>query len=246
MFDIPSTRWPVPTTQRSKWLAAWFVVLACAVFYGVPPVVSGQHATSLNLSSWERAIPYWPYSVWAYVAQYPLLVAVYAVCQDQNRMGRFLYASCMVQALAGLVFMFYPVRYPRPPMPQTWQLDALTAALVQGVRSVDAPLNCLPSLHVTSCLLCIWMAADQSRAWRLGVALVAIASMASTLTFKQHYFVDLAAAVPLAALGWWLAGQMTSGKLRVGALQQVNAPERGNSCPAIGARPQTPAQRPTH
>ena len=199
----------MPTTTRSKWLAAGFVVLACAVFYSVPPVISGQQATTLNLSAWEQAIPYWPYSVWAYVAQYPLLIAVYAACKDAQRCGRFLYAAFMVQALAGLVFVLYPLRYPRPPMPQAWQLDTLTAALVQGVRSVDAPLNCLPSLHVTSCLLCIWMAADQPRAWRMGVALVAIASVASTLTFKQHYFVDLVAAVPLAALGWWIAGRMT-------------------------------------
>lgn len=190
-----------------KWPGALLAALGCGLLYSLPAALTASRAVTLPLLAWEQAIPFWPVTVWAYVAQYPLLVAVYARCRDLHRCRRFLRAALGVQALAALAYLAWPLRYPRPALPAELPLDALTAALVRGVLTVDAPLNCCPSLHVTSCLLCVWMSAGESRAWRGGVAVVALASMASTLTFKQHYAMDLLAAVPLAAAGWWLAGR---------------------------------------
>jgi membrane-associated phospholipid phosphatase len=79
---------------------------------------------------------------------------------------------------------------------------------MQWVRTIDAPVNCCPSLHVSSCLLCLWLLGFERRARALAVGAVALASIVSTLTFKQHYAIDILAGALLATFGWRLAGVM--------------------------------------
>lgn len=191
-----------------KALAGVLVALACALLYALPSTLTLQRAVTIDVPAWERAIPFVPLSVWPYLAQYPLLLWAYFACHDALRCTRFLLAVLIVQASAAFAYLLLPLRYPRELYPATADTDALTLAAMDWVRRIDAPVNCCPSLHVTSCLLCLWLVGFERRrlAWAVGV--VALASIASTLTFKQHYAIDIPAGVLLAAAGWRLAGAL--------------------------------------
>jgi membrane-associated phospholipid phosphatase len=193
-------------TTPQKLAAGLLAIAACAVFYMVPSALTLQRATEIGMPGWERAIPYIPQTVWPYLAQYPLLAVAYLGCRDLALCTRFIYAVVIVQASAALVFLLAPLRYPRELHQAPASTDAWTMALADWVRSIDAPVNCCPSLHVTSCILSMCLVGLRPTALSIGCGAVALASMASTLTFKQHYAIDLAAGVLLAALGWWLAG----------------------------------------
>lgn len=226
---------PVLTRPAQKLPAGLLVALACALLYTVPSTLTRQRAVEIGQTAWEQAIPYIPQTVWPYLAQYPLLLVAFFGTRDLLRCTRFLYAVLIVQALAALVFLAMPLRYAReahvaPPGTDTW-----TLALAEWVRRIDAPVNCLPSLHVTSVLLCIWLTGFQ-RPWRaLFVGAVGLASIASTLTFKQHYAVDLLAGLLLAALGWRLAAAATASHPPPAA-----SPAHG---PAASGRPESPRDR---
>ena len=65
----------------------------------------------------------------------------------------------------------------------------------------------MPSLHVTSGLLCMALVGRQRTPLAFAVGAVAFASIVSTLTFKQHYAIDLPAGALYAAFAWWAAGR---------------------------------------
>ncbi|MCE2946050.1 MAG: phosphatase PAP2 family protein [bacterium] len=198
---------PLLRTRTGKYAAALLVALACAALYILPGRIAAGHAQVIALFDWERRIPWIPQTVWPYLAQYPLLVASYASCRDLVRCTRFLYAVLLAQAVAALLFVAWPLRYPREAFAAAWPPDALTAAVAGWVRAIDAPVNCLPSLHVTSCLFCMLLVGAGRTPGKVACHAVALASIASTLTFKQHYAIDLPAGAALALAAWWLAGR---------------------------------------
>ena len=200
---------PLPVNIRQKWFAGACAVLACAALYTTAAALSRARAVPLNVFEWEQAIPFWSITVWTYLAQYPLLLLAFGQCRDLPRCGRFLYAALLMQAWAAMIYLAYPVRAPRPDLTQLRELDRLSAWLVRGVHTIDAPVNCLPSLHVSSCLLCLWLIAGESRPFVRAFALASLICIASTLTFKQHYVVDLLLGAVLAAAAWGLAGKLT-------------------------------------
>jgi hypothetical protein len=209
MASKPMPELPRLTRTWHKLPAGLLAAALCALFYAAPAALTAQRAVALPLFDWERAIPYLPGSAWAYVAQYPLLLLAYFGTPDLARCTRFLVAAVLVQAMAALVFLAWPVRYPRESLAAPAGDGGWTRALVDALHRIDAPVNCLPSLHVTSCLLCLWLVGRDRRWLTALVAVVSGATVASTLTFKQHYAVDLLAAVPVAAGGWWLAGRLS-------------------------------------
>ncbi len=101
-----------------------------------------------------------------------------------------------------LCFLLWPTEYPRELYPLPGTTSALGAALVHFVRSTDAPVNCLPSLHVCTVTLCV-LALRGSR-WFRPAAVAALPLAASTLTFKQHYVVDAVTGAALGCVAWWL------------------------------------------
>jgi membrane-associated phospholipid phosphatase len=116
-----------------------------------------------------------------------------------------LYALAFCQILAAGIYMLAPLRFPREAFAlpaDTWSLNRQATAFW---HAIDAPVNCLPSLHVTTALLCLWAFNDEPlRPYRAAALLLAALTIASTLTFKQHYVVDLLGGALLAALGWTL------------------------------------------
>jgi len=204
MLEAPP---PAPwlATPGRKALAGLLVALVCALLYALPSALTLQRAVLIDVPAWERAIPFLPLSVWPYVAQYPLLLWAYFGCRDARRCARFLLAVLVVQASAALAYLLLPLRYPRELHQAAADTDTLTRAAVQWVRTIDAPVNCCPSLHVSSCLLCLWLTGFERLPRALALGSVALASIASTLTFKQHYAIDIAAGALLAAFGWRLA-----------------------------------------
>lgn len=199
---------PLLANQRQKIAFGALAAIICAVLYAAPSRLAVGRATLFGLTDWESGIPYVPLTVWIYLAQFPLLVAAYLGCDSLIRCTRFLYAVVVVQALAAAVFVIMPLRYPRELHVASIGTDPLTRALADWVRGIDPPVNCFPSLHVTSCLLAMLLVGVERTPRAFAYGTIAVASMASTLTFKQHYAIDLLAGVLLAAAGWWVAGRL--------------------------------------
>jgi len=193
---------PVIGSTAQHFTAAVATVLVCAAMYFVPQHWRFAEPVELPLTRVDRAVPFWPLSGLVYFGAFVFLLATFLALRERATATRFLYASLLAQ-LGGMVcFLWWPTEYPRALYPLPASASALGAALVHYVRSTDAPLNCLPSLHVSTVTLCA-LALRGTRWW--GAATVAaLVFAASTLTFKQHYFVDALAGAALGYIAWWI------------------------------------------
>ena len=166
--------------------------------YWLPQYWHRGEPALLPLTTVDRAIPFWPVSGVLYFGAFVLLLLTFiALRTDRERATRFLYACLFAQVLGMLCFLLWPTAYPRELYPLPASASRLGAALAVWCRSNDLALNCLPSLHVSTVVICV-LALRGSR-WFLPALLAGVPLALSTLTFKQHYVLDVVAG---AALGW--------------------------------------------
>ena len=157
-------------------------------------------ATVLPLSRIDLAVPLIPETVWIYLSNYALVLFAFVLCRDPRR---FAVAGFSVIGVSVLVQWLWPVAFPR----ELYPIDpagGLSAAALVMLRSIDAPVSCLPSLHVgltsVSALALgrsppAWHPVAVTRVFFIWVGAVAF----STLTVKQHYAVDVLGGLLLAA-----------------------------------------------
>jgi membrane-associated phospholipid phosphatase len=201
MASMPtsSLHLPAVATPGAKYAAGAACLLLAAALYLLPNRAPLLAPLTLPLTAIDTAVPFWPASGWAYAAVYLLLAWTFVELRDFAQASRFLYACLFAQALAAAVFIACPTAYPRELFPVPEDTHPLNAALVEFWRWLDAPVNCLPSLHVAVTVLCL---AQRKRS--LAVVAVGVALCLSTLTFKQHYAVDLLAGLALGAASYAL------------------------------------------
>ena len=196
---------PVLPSPGWKYAAGVVVALCAAALYLVPNRMAGGDAVMLPLTAADRLIPFWPWTGWIYASVYAFLAIAFVGMRDLAVASRFLYACLFAQLVAAAVFVAFPTVYPRELFPLPYGAAANDAALVGFWRSLDTPANCFPSLHVSTCVLCLAACeAGPLRRFRHVAGVVAVLLVASTLTFKQHFVVDLVGGVALGLASYWI------------------------------------------
>ena len=159
----------------------------------------GFHILSLAV---EEKIPFLPFSFLIYASLF--ITPFYLVLilkKPQEFTAAFL---CFILAIwiSKMIWLFYPVQYHlRPTLPLA------TSGLIFWIQffyQMDgAALNCFPSLHVTFAFLFFYLAYTFHRKLTWHLLIYATLVSLSTLTFKQHYVLDILGGVGLAT-GLWL------------------------------------------
>jgi membrane-associated phospholipid phosphatase len=158
----------------------------------------------LPLSTVDQSIPFIPETVWIYISDYLFCFIVYVLCKNLINLNKYLYAFLALQAGSILIFLLWPTTYPRELFPLPSSLDGLTYQAFQMLRKADTPMNCCPSLHVSSVYLCSFNFLKEQREkfrWFLGWA---TAVAISTLTTKQHYLIDVVTGLAIALASYWI------------------------------------------
>ena len=140
------------------------------------------------LYDWEKSIPFLPWTVFFYLLAYiQVIFAIYLV--DEQNLKKTLRGILGLIAFHGLFFFFYPTSYPRPPFPA--DMSPLSNLGYSLIIFLDNPNNCFPSLHVAVSLLSALIIWKKSLMIRITSLIVTILTIVSTLTLKQHFFVDI-------------------------------------------------------
>lgn len=192
---------PLARDTRGLFIAAVTTVLLCAAMYMIPQHWHWREPALLPMTALDRAIPFWPASGLLYFGAFVFLLLTFTTLwPDRERASRFLYVSVVAQTVGMLCFLLWPTTYPRDlyPLPES---SGWGVALASWCRSHDAAVNCLPSLHVSTATICV-VALRGSR-WFLPAMLAAVPLALSTLTFKQHYVVDVIAGLALGLFSTW-------------------------------------------
>lgn len=158
--------------------------------------------TELPYTRLDALVPFVPELLPIYVGYLPLYWWTVIRSENDREVNRIWYAA-QVQLLLSLVFFVaFPVRMPveRFYGPEPFGLaDALW-------RWFDAPNNCFPSLHVSSCLLLLQFNWHRPHRWFFAGASLAV--IASTVLVKQHYVVDALGGCLVYLASRWFLGRL--------------------------------------
>lgn len=153
----------------------------------------------LELFPWERELSLLPWTIWIYTALYPFLLYMALNIKENINFNRLAYAFILLTIISCTVFFVFPTIYPREFFPIPFEND-LTHKVFKLLRMIDKPVNCLPSLHIGTAFLTTFAMLHESKIKGILGLIYSVAMSYSTLTTKQHYIVDIIAALILVSI----------------------------------------------
>ena len=160
--------------------------------------------TYLTLLWIDQLIPFLPNTVLIYVSEFFLFWAVYILSKDLTNANKYLYTFMTIQFVSCMIFWIWPTTFPRHLFPLPENLNAITYTIFSKLRVADSPASCAPSLHVSSCYVASFVFLNEQRRklpfFFLWASLIAF----STLTTKQHYFIDVILGFLMAVITYWI------------------------------------------
>lgn len=201
---------PLFVTRQNKYrvgLLLWFYAALIYLTSNHFPILEPQ---LLPMSRLDRAIPFLPNTVWIYLSEYLFFITIYLSARDMVNLNKYVYSFIALQTTSVLIFVLWPTTFPRELFPLPEDLNAPTYFIFSALRQLDTPVNCCPSLHVSSVFLSSFIFLDEQQKkfplfffWGAAIAL-------STLTTKQHYFVDVLSGLFMAILFYWIFHKLVS------------------------------------
>jgi membrane-associated phospholipid phosphatase len=115
------------------------------------------------------------------------------------------YSMLIATLVSTACFMLYPTQIARVPLN-----SADVGEMLRGLLYlIDSPTNCFPSLHVALAILSAIFISRENRVFGKIAVCWALLVIVSTLTVKQHYFVDVIGGVVVAAFSYALVSAKT-------------------------------------
>lgn len=187
----------LPAVPRNK---IWFFAAASYVVFAVLYTLTGNlHLRPpLVLLPWriDNLIPFIDWTVWIYHSQFFFLAFNIALLKEKENMSRVFYALNLASLLSFLIFLFYPTTIPRTPQNDV----GLTTRAFALLYTLDAPTNCFPSLHISLAGLSALGVVQEHKKLGALVCLWMLLISVSTMTTKQHYFIDVIGGLGVASI----------------------------------------------
>jgi membrane-associated phospholipid phosphatase len=168
-----------------------FVVFlaAYALFYILPNLHPNSPPAYLPMLRIDEMIPFEPATFLIYLSIYGMFIFTPFFIKDMetfNALSRRMFATLFI---CGAFFLFFPTTYPRPEYPDTH--SAVINFCMWLVGSADTPNNCFPSLHVAGTGVTTYTIKNQGKKMFRLYVIWTLAIFVSTVTTKQHYFIDV-------------------------------------------------------
>lgn len=197
-------RLPILVHKEHRLLAGLLIFGAAAILYLTSNHFHIFRPRLLPLSRIDVAVPFTPQTVWLYVSEYLYAAVIYCSYRDTLNLNKAIYAVFSLLVTCVLVFWLWPTTISRDLFPLPDNLDPVTWHVFAALRRVDSPANCFPSFHVGSVFLACFILSNESRRKFLFFLVWATAISLSTLTVKQHYFVDVVSGFSLAVVFYFV------------------------------------------
>jgi membrane-associated phospholipid phosphatase len=175
-------------------LAAAYLIL----FYALTNYYPLRQPRTLVSFGFESRIAMRPSTCWVYLSYFVLLLYTGLRLRRLEWTPRAVRAVAVAVTLSGIVFLFYPTTMIRPPIHGA----GVSAEALRWLRTLDPPNNCFPSMHVAMAFLCLLLLMVANRRTGILVLPWAVAIAVSTLTTKQHYFLDIVGGLAVAGISF--------------------------------------------
>jgi membrane-associated phospholipid phosphatase len=150
----------------------------------------------------DRYILLSPIWIYGYILYYPFSIFGYLVLIFSSQAIPFFVAN-MIATFSGYLFWWiFPNGTRRPPLPT--HLSTLSLHITRYIYNKDGDTNACPSAHVYHAMIVTWYLTLIFPSHTLLFLIICTIICISTLTTKQHYFVDVPAGMALATLSIYL------------------------------------------
>lgn len=178
--------------KDKKAVALVLSYVSCILGY---KIINSLPAQGTNITTpLDDKIPFIQYFVIPYYSWYILVAFSFFYIYMKDNEVFYKFATCMTLTMSSalIIFLFFQTTVTRP----TIIGDDFFSNLVRNIYSVDNPVNCCPSLHVSISLVCtIWVRrVSDSNVIKSSVFVVGLLIVLSTLFIKQHVILDVAVA----------------------------------------------------
>nr|WP_314469259.1 phosphatase PAP2/dual specificity phosphatase family protein [uncultured Campylobacter sp.] len=169
------------------------LVVVAAIFYASYGATNALASARANVPeiyfAWERALPFWAWSIVPYWSLNLLYALGFFLCRDAGELARYVTQLLAAQMIATLFFIAFPLQI-------SWEkptVSGLSGFLFSSLAAFDLPFNQAPSLHIILCVVVGAFYLRKARAVWLKAALAAWFALIglSVLTTYQHHFIDI-------------------------------------------------------
>jgi membrane-associated phospholipid phosphatase len=191
----------------------WTIVYSMTIYF-IPAYFPIKTPLYLELTDLEKKIPLNTLWIFPYIYLYPFCILIAVKIKNLKNINILFLAFYLIQMIAFLIFLFYPIAYPREFYPLEL-IDRIDINLLRLVRIIDKSHNCLPSMHVANVVLMfLGMVLENKKSfwWAFPITLLICLS---TLFVKQHYVLDVIWGIILAISGFCLSYLFIKFKLLV-------------------------------
>ncbi|WMT38972.1 phosphatase PAP2 family protein [Paenibacillus sp. D2_2] len=167
----------------------------------------------------DAQIPFVPAFIVPYLSWYPFIIIMLIVILANSRETyyRTLIALCLGLITSYFIYYFYQTTVSRPLITG----EGILYSLVRFTYITDNPFNCFPSIHVLTTYL-VWRGALERNGinivMRFFTSFMFVAIVLSTLFVKQHYLLDIAAAILIAEVLYFIIGKCLAVRLKSGKM----------------------------
>jgi membrane-associated phospholipid phosphatase len=172
--------------SKKKWVAVGIGYACFCLLYTLTGRVHLREPARLVPSAIDQAIPFIDWTVFVYLSQFVFLALCIASIKKPATINRTLYGLALASLLSFIAFIIYPTSLPRPPL-----TGGIAAIAYKALYLMDADTNCFPSLHVALAGLGALGVMDENRKQGIAALIWAACIAFSTITTRQHYFVDV-------------------------------------------------------
>lgn len=157
----------------------------------------------------DDLIPFCEWALIPYLLWFVFLIGAlaYTFFFDIRAFRRMMHFVMVTYTITILIYSFFPTC--QNLRPDTFMRDNFFTRFIAWFYLFDTNTNVCPSLHVIgsfAAMLGLWDCKQfWDRGWKVAFALIALCISLSTVFMKQHSILDVLAALPVCALGWWIA-----------------------------------------
>jgi len=181
--------------RRINWVRRLIIIIGIALLhvlsYYLANLINSQRPSVLFCDFWTIIDSWIPYLGWTWVFYYfgdiyiTLWAAVIVWKLPDMKFRRVIYAYCGMIITGALLQIIFPGKAP-------WPKDLIGPQQFMHNLISMRPYACVPSMHVALTVLpaCILLSESKSLWIKVFSTLIAILITVSTLTLKEHFFLD--------------------------------------------------------
>lgn len=155
----------------------------------------------------DNYIPFIPWFIYIYVGCYIHWYVTYVLVAHTSKSHflRFMNAVAISYIICGIIYLAMPTTIDRP---YIGNIGRIAGFLLTTIYSADTPVNLFPSMHCLISWLC-WIGMRRQKKiplwYRVFTFVLGILVCVSTVTVKQHFFIDIVAGILVAEVSWFIS-----------------------------------------